>query len=154
MADGSPQRLWPTSTASSSSSGGTHPDDDNAPLRLPVLLYVPNLIGYARLLLSLYGLSIVAHTVQQEDARHAAHDGGSSCSVQAMMQTATFYATQISNTGLLPPVANTLLGKGLGHVALRGGGSNRHWGNDGDGPAFLPNEYSQIEGFFHCFRFF
>jgi len=110
-----------------------HPDDDdNAPLRLPVLLYIPNLIGYFRLVLSVYGLSIVAHTVarQQEDARNAAHYGGSSCSVKAMIHTATFYTNQITNTGLLPPVANTLLGKGL--TALRGD-------SDGDAPAFVPN---------------
>lgn len=109
-------------------------------MRLPVLLYIPNLICYGRLILSFYGLSIVAHTVarQQEDARHAAHDGGSSCSVQAMMQTATFYATQISNSNLLPPAANTLLGKGLGHLsAAFGGDGNRQKGNDSDGPAFL-----------------
>lgn len=127
MAD-SPQRLRP-------SSSGT-----DAALRLPVLLYIPNLIGYARLLLSFYGLSIVAHTVarQQDDARHAAHAGGSSCSVQAMMQTATYYATQISNTGLLSPVADTLLGKGLGHVSAAFRGDSNQKGND-DGPAFLPS---------------
>ena len=128
MAD-SPQRLRPPSS-------GT----DGA-LRLPVLLYIPNLICYARLLLSFYGLSIVANTVarKQDDARHAAHAGGSSCSVHAMMQTATYYATQITNTGLFPPVANTLIGKGLGHVsAAFRGDSNQQKGID-DGPAFLPS---------------
>lgn len=111
-----------------------------ASTRLPVLLYIPNLICYSRLVLSFYGLSIVAHTVtrQQEDARHAAHDGGSSCSVQAMMQTATFYATQVSNTGLLPHAANTLLGKGLDHLsaALVDDG-NRQKANNSNGTAFL-----------------
>ncbi len=108
MAD-SPQRLRQPSAASASGHG--------AP-RMPVLLYIPNLIGYARILLSLYGLVIVAHTVALQQERAAASQAScASFSVHALVKTASRYAEEIGKTGLLPPVSTTLLGKGLAHLS-------------------------------------
>lgn len=59
MAD-SPSRLVGRATRASSA--------DKKAGRLPVWLYLPNLIGYARLLLSVYGLSMVAGTVRRRGA--------------------------------------------------------------------------------------
>jgi hypothetical protein len=57
MAD-SPSRLLPRRASSSA--------QPQAPgRRLPVWLYLPNLLGYLRIALSVYGLSIVAGTVRR-----------------------------------------------------------------------------------------
>ncbi|TFJ80297.1 hypothetical protein NSK_008440 [Nannochloropsis salina CCMP1776] len=91
------------------------------PVRLPVLLYVPNLLCYARLLLSIYGLSMVIQTVlrQQEASRRALLAvEAANCSVQAVVQMATHYAAHAGyTTGLLAPIATTFLGKALAQAS-------------------------------------
>lgn len=118
MAD-SPQRMRQPSAASASGHG--------AP-RMPVLLFIPNLISIARILLSLYGLVIVAHTVVLQQERVAASLAScASFSVHALVKTASRYAEEIHKTGLLPPVSTTLLGKGLAHLSeTLQGSSSKH----------------------------